>query len=414
MQFSRRSALIARVVAVGASATMVALVACGNFSEDAPSTAPLDEAGVEGSVTADGAPVPACDPATVASDANHCGKCGHSCLGGTCMAGRCQPVLVGTSIGEEVIDVAVDAKRALWLTTSSGSWAGLGHVYYCPREGCAGAPPTSITGSTAFSTGSLAGDGKIAFFSHAYGPGQVSQVVASGAEQKLTAHAEAVRLQVRDGLLYYVTLYGGTAAPGMFDGTVYRWDGAREDPIAHFDGPTNISDFVVAGSRVFLSSTQSLVSCTIGACQKQTPFVLTAGTAEYASLTTDGTSVMWTDSASVLSCSVTQSTCATPAVLLGPPQLGATVRNVTFDHGKLYVSTASDIFACSPADCANSVEKIVHETRLFQGNGYSFGHTVAADDAAVYWSAIDGTETKDSDGGLDASGLTHRIMKLAR
>src|SRR5215472_3459982 len=41
--------------------------------------------------TAEAAPVCAPD-AAFSTDPDNCGRCGHACLGGTCVAGTCQPV----------------------------------------------------------------------------------------------------------------------------------------------------------------------------------------------------------------------------------------------------------------------------------------------------------------------------------
>jgi hypothetical protein len=117
----------------------------------------------------------------------------------------------------------------------------------------------------------------------------------------------------------------------------------------------------------------------------------------------------------VLSCLANSSTCPNPTVVLGPAQLASGPRTLAFDHGKLYVTTVgNDLFGCSLPDCAGTLQLIAHETRLFDRGEYAFGHTVAADDTAVYWSAVDGTEVPDGDGGLDARGLVHRVMKLAK
>ena len=45
------------------------------------------------------------------TDANNCGSCGHSCLGGTCSAGACQPLLLATITGA----------GSQWLILSGGS-----------------------------------------------------------------------------------------------------------------------------------------------------------------------------------------------------------------------------------------------------------------------------------------------------
>ncbi|MBX3260553.1 MAG: hypothetical protein KF782_12740 [Labilithrix sp.] len=65
-----------------------------------------------------------------ASDPDHCGACGHGCLGGTCRSGRCQPVVLASGQGDAswpgyTSDVgsphegpdrlAVDATHVYWL-----------------------------------------------------------------------------------------------------------------------------------------------------------------------------------------------------------------------------------------------------------------------------------------------------------
>src|SRR5690349_9900576 len=39
------------------------------------------------------------------SDANNCGLCKHSCLGGSCVAGKCAPVLLASGQGDSVSGV---------------------------------------------------------------------------------------------------------------------------------------------------------------------------------------------------------------------------------------------------------------------------------------------------------------------
>src|SRR5687768_7515719 len=74
---------------------------------DTPASVPSDDAG---------APPPAEGGAgcgDVATDAQNCGRCGHSCLGGLCDKGVCQPiVLAADQPGPQ--EVLVDATRAYW------------------------------------------------------------------------------------------------------------------------------------------------------------------------------------------------------------------------------------------------------------------------------------------------------------
>jgi hypothetical protein len=415
-----RQRVLAACVLAALSLGGGAFVACSSFSATSATDGPVgaDAAGPEGAAidgSAVDAPVsPPCAAGDTSCDPLNCGRSSHSCLGGACVASTCQPIVMGTSTGETVIDVAVDAQRVVWLT-SNGFWNDPGHVYACPRTGCAGAAAASLTGASV-PTGSLAGDGDTAYFSVPYGSPRVMQILPNGSPQMIGApHAEAVRLQVRSGSLYFVTLYE-SAPPGVYTGHVYRWSGMSEALVGAFTSTHNLNDLVVVGDRAFWSGAEFLGTCTLGSasdCASPTEFAVTSG--EYGSLTTDGSSVLWTDGTQVLSCLAQPATCTTPTVVLAPPNLTSGARSLTFDHGILYVATVgNDVFGCSLTDCAGTLKLIAHEKRLFQGGEYAVGHTVAADDTAVYWSAVDGTEVPDGDGGLDAHALVHRVMKLAK
>ena len=53
---------------------------------------------------------PCSDTTTSPTD---CGRCGHSCLGGTCVASQCQPVALASNISPR--DIAVDQNHVYWL-----------------------------------------------------------------------------------------------------------------------------------------------------------------------------------------------------------------------------------------------------------------------------------------------------------
>lgn len=52
------------------------------------------------------------------SDPHHCGRCGHSCLGGMCREGACQPSAVQSGISP--FSVGVDATRIFWSEPFAG------------------------------------------------------------------------------------------------------------------------------------------------------------------------------------------------------------------------------------------------------------------------------------------------------
>src|SRR5262245_1828025 len=43
-------------------------------------------------------PPPPCNVTKVATDPFHCGVCGHSCFGGTCVDGKCKPIAIVTGL----------------------------------------------------------------------------------------------------------------------------------------------------------------------------------------------------------------------------------------------------------------------------------------------------------------------------
>ena len=58
--------------------------------------------------------------AQLSTSATHCGACGHSCLGGECVAGKCKPVeLVAALV--EAQNLAVSSTHVYWTDVSSGS-----------------------------------------------------------------------------------------------------------------------------------------------------------------------------------------------------------------------------------------------------------------------------------------------------
>ena len=112
-----------------------------------------DEGGATDATTGDG-PTAACDLAKIAADPDNCGRCGHSCLGGGCAAGACQPALLATVTATEVFGPVVDSSRVVFATSSQAG----SRAQWCPKAGCgAGGPlavdlPSSLTSRAAIAT----------------------------------------------------------------------------------------------------------------------------------------------------------------------------------------------------------------------------------------------------------------------
>jgi hypothetical protein len=405
MRHLRRLAIVSLVLA----ATTALTFACSSFSE-APTPAGGDggeEGGLEGAAP-DGRPATPCEESKLATDGQHCGRCGHSCLGGACAAGVCQPVLVATTAGEGVVEVAVDDQRILWMT-SSGPWSNRGHVYGCLKSGCGGVP-TSMAAATA-QTGSLVGDGKVAFASFVFGSRGVSRVAADGTLQRvepLGTYGAAVRLQLIGNDLTFISLYEpGSTIDGGRAATVYRWDGLTATKLGGYvDKLENLDGFAAVGKHLVFSSYGKLYACESGSCPALAEIV--GNTHGRTSTTTDGQQYIWVaiETKEVLGCDPSTS-CVSPTVLLGPSSLGASgAALVSYAAGKLYIATSGgDLLECDPTKCPSTLRRVARETDFVFGNYAFYGHTVTADSEAVYWAALD-------DG--DAAGPVTRIMKLAK
>jgi hypothetical protein len=85
----------------------------------------------------------ACDPrsadcdastgctAVIASDPKNCGRCGHDCLGGPCLEGKCQPSVLWTGVSPSISPfLTVDATHVYFTDTTK--------VIRCPKSGACG------------------------------------------------------------------------------------------------------------------------------------------------------------------------------------------------------------------------------------------------------------------------------------
>jgi hypothetical protein len=318
------------------------------------------------------------------------------------------PVKIGTSGSTPVLDVVVDSTRVLWMTQENSDGA-RGSVYACPKDGCVGSP---LAVATSVNVGALASDGVTAYASFVFGDRNTARIDPGGTLTNLpvATHLYAKELAARpDGLFllaYYEADGGSTYAR-----TPFEWNGSVETRLGDYVPPDimNMEQMVVTPTHIFLGSHSlpQIVACSRPSCSTWS-VVTNASTSLLGSMTSDGTRIFWTDfDGQLYSCAANGLPC-TPTQELGRVQLGTThLLSATYAAGALYIEgNDGNIRTCNPAQCAASLRIIAHETALALSYATQ-GHTITADDSAVYWAAVD-TQT------ADGAAATYRIMKLAK
>ncbi len=71
------------------------------------------------------------DDASLLTDANNCGTCGHSCLGGTCGAGKCQPFAIATGLISPFSMATTDTESYLYVGGATGGK----YIYKIAKDG---------------------------------------------------------------------------------------------------------------------------------------------------------------------------------------------------------------------------------------------------------------------------------------
>ena len=143
-------------------------VAGGVDAGDSPVDAPVDTAkdGVPGCgafvVDCDGTDSNGCET-DLRTDASHCGACGHSCLEGACLGGRCQPFTVAEDQDVPSL-LMIDGTHLYW--TNQG---GAGAVMRVEKDG----GKAEVVGVTDHPPGGLAVDTEAVYWSEFGEPGTV-------------------------------------------------------------------------------------------------------------------------------------------------------------------------------------------------------------------------------------------------
>lgn len=388
--------------------------ACGSFGADG-TPADASDGGPEASFTEGGAEGgdggSICDATKVASDRANCGRCGHSCLGGDCSAGVCQPFEFA-SLPVAPIGIALDDNRVVW---SDGT-----KIFHCPKEGCA-ATPSSLSGAGVGFT-DLAGSAKRTFFASGGGNnGHIGRLALDDSYDQLgTAPGYPFRVATdgtvvvalddngdQDGLYYGLASTPGSLvsiAPRLIPGEMK----AR-----------NFGFLATNGTHAFAADYGSIMRCTLPDCAGG--WSAAAGLNPYingiSGLAATSTDLYWTtlEPPAINTCAlVTGPTGCGLGQAIAESALpsGAVPHDIFVEGGRLYVAAGTKLGSCIPDKC--SASWVTHlEDQLVRGRA-------AVDANAIYWISFDIPPGPDASVGADASPppapapTNVRIMKVAR
>ncbi|MCC6668315.1 MAG: hypothetical protein IT375_31515 [Polyangiaceae bacterium] len=300
-------------------------------SADADAASDASDAGSDVSVTCtgtmgecDGNPTQPCET-DLSTSATHCGKCGHDCLGGTCVAGACQPVTLFSNAINGPSRLALDATHIYFVDYKGGTVRRMlkdgtaqqvlatgtecnriavdgTHVYWteqtpklvrrAPKGG--GAPETLGTGLS--SALGLALDATNAYFSDMSATGAVNRAPkAPGSVQALASNVPwPLEIAITPAHAYWTTFANNGAVR-----RVPLAGGATEVVVPNVDNSFGIASdaanvyFTVLGTGANKGQVQSVA---LAATLPATPVVLAVSQGGPRGLAVDATHLFWTNS----------------------------------------------------------------------------------------------------------------------
>jgi len=216
----------------------------------------------------------------IASDAAHCGACGHDCLGGECGEGACQPVLLSTGPAR-AFDVALDGTSIYW-TSQGAAGTSTGEVRKISRI-ASGAATVLASGQPA--PRGMAVDAVNVYWTNSGGD-TVMMAPKAGGEPVVLATEQAARDMAVDDTHVYWTNTTGEVMKAPID--------MSDDPTVLVDGPAGPDGIALDAAHVYwVNRNNGQVSKVPIDDPGAAPTVLLTGPLEATDLVVDDTHVYW-------------------------------------------------------------------------------------------------------------------------
>lgn len=352
-----------------------------------------------------------CNATTFDSDPANCGRCNHSCLGGDCRSGVCQP-FVFAALPAAPIGIALDSARLVW---SDGT-----KIFYCPKAGCTATPSSLLGGGNGYTH--LAGSPMYTFFASGGGNnGHVGRLALDDAYDKVGSAPGFPFRVATDG-----TVVVAVDANGDNDGLYYGLASTPQSLVSiaprlipgEMKG-RNYGYLATNGTDAFAADYGSVMRCTLPSCSGG--WSVGAGLNPYISNVTGvaatSTDLYWTSEAppALNTCPLAGGTtgCGLGQAIAGSVlPSGAIPHDIFIEDGRLYVAAGTTLGSCIPKKCAESWVTHV-DGQLVRGRA-------AADATAIYWISFDIPPGADASADPDAGPppapppVNVRLMKVAR
>jgi hypothetical protein len=139
------------------------------------------------------------------TDPDNCGRCGHSCVGGACVAGVCQPVALAE---DEGVAIAVDSTSVYWISAWSGS---------VDKAPIAGGAVTTLAAGSPYAYGIAVAVDATSVYSVNGGVSIVSIPIAGGAPTTLATSTSTVSdLAIDSSYVYWANSTSKRQNGGLF------------------------------------------------------------------------------------------------------------------------------------------------------------------------------------------------------
>jgi hypothetical protein len=310
------------------------------------------------------------------ADKNNCGACGHSCLGGECANGQCQPFVFAS--GAFPTGIALDETSVYWTEEDLSS--GTRGVQRCDIANC-NAQPTLLAYFRNWPTG-IAVDATRVYWAEDYNIRSCSKTTCANLTTLLYGGNESTKPKLVQGAIaidaenvYWIGANGLDAGTG---GVVNRCaksaSSCTPTVLATLDAPGGVA---TDGVDVYVTASTSVVKCATTGCGGS-PTVLAPGESNGpSSAALDKTNVYWTLWNGGVSTCAKSGCSAAPRSLVKSP-LGRGYGAIALDDANVYwvVEEGGAVMSCPKMGC---------DTPTILASGLDHPRGIAVDAVSVFF-----------------------------